>query len=453
MMAATSLRGDQTSANQADGTHAPGRVGIQAAFTETRSLSVSLAAPLSPEDQQVQSMDDVSPSKWHLGHVTWFFENFLLIPLSPGYQPFHPRFGYIFNSYYEAVGPRHARHRRGLLTRPALADVLAYRAHVDTAMMDLMEGLAESQWPSAAAMIDLGIHHEQQHQELLLTDIKHVLGVQPLSPAYRDDLPEPAHVDRGGDDRPSRRFIGVPGGEHEIGHGGDGFCFDNETPHHKVWLEDFALAAGPVTNGDFLSFIEDGGYETAAHWLADGWAWVQAGAGNLEGTMAPLYWRQQDGEWWEFTLGGRRRLDPGAPVCHLTYFEADAFARFAGKRLPTEAEWEIATATHGHKLEETANSLAAGNLHPIAGKLLGDGFSGLFGDVWEWTASAYAPYPGFRPSVGAVGEYNGKFMVSQLVLKGGSCVTPPGHVRASYRNFFYPHQNWQFTGLRLAEDG
>ena len=427
------------------------RAGLIAAFAGTRTLSTTLAAPLSAEDQQVQSMDDVSPTKWHLGHVTWFFETFLLIPWVPDYRPFHPQFGYIFNSYYEAVGPRHARPRRGLLTRPPLADVLAYRDHVDRAMADFMDSVSKEDWREAAPLITLGIHHEQQHQELLLTDIKHVLGVQPLAPPYRGDLPEAAAG--GGREAAAPRFVGVSGGEYEIGHAGDGFCFDNETPRHRVLLEDFALAAVPVTNGEFLAFIADGGYGAPVHWLADGWAWVQAGGGNLEGAMAPLYWRKQDGEWWEFTLGGLRPLDPAAPVSHLTYYEADAYARYAGKRLPTEAEWEAAAAVHCPEPGTAANLLAAGNLHPVAPASERDGISGLFGDVWEWTQSAYAPYPGFRAAEGAVGEYNGKFMVSQMVLKGGSCATPAGHVRASYRNFFYPHQNWQFTGLRLAEDG
>lgn len=450
-MAATSLNGETTVKDQKVAAALPARGAALEAFTETRSRSVALAAPLSAEDQQVQSMDDTSPAKWHLGHVTWFFETFLLTPLVSHYQPFHPRFGYIFNSYYEAVGPHHARPRRGLLTRPPLADVMAYRAHVDDGMTGLMETMPDSEWGGAAALITLGIHHEQQHQELLLTDIKHALGVQPLAPAYRDDLPEPAGF---GSDRPSPPgFLGVTGGEYEIGHGGDGFCFDNETPVHRVRVEDFSLARRPVTNGAFLAFIEDGGYETAAHWLSDGWAWVQGGGGNIYGDMAPLYWQKRDDGWWEFTLGGPRRLDQGAPVCHLTYYEADAFARYAGKRLPTEAEWEIAANFHRRGARGAANMMAAGNLHPVSRDIDNKGFCQLFGDVWEWTASAYGPYPGFRPAAGAAGEYNGKFMVNQLVLRGGSCVTPPGHIRASYRNFFYPHQNWQFTGMRLAEDG
>ncbi len=447
-MAATSLRreGKREGASATDARAE--RAALGAAFRATRGLSLDLSGPLSPEDQQVQSMDDVSPTKWHLAHVTWFFETFLAIPHLPGYTPFHPRFGYLFNSYYEAVGPRHARPRRGLLTRPPLADVLAYRAHVDAAMGRLIEEADAATWAGIAPLITLGIHHEQQHQELILTDIKHVLGGQPLAPAYRADLP-PAG-DAG--DAPPLRFIPLEGGEVEIGHGGAGFAFDNETPRHRVRIEDCALASRPVTNGDYLAFVEAGGYATATLWLADGWAWVQAGGGNLEGEWAPLYWRKRDGAWWEFTLGGERPLDLSAPVAHLTYFEADAYARFADARLPTEAEWETAAASVTAGDVEAANLLAAGNLHPLAPRAGSGGFAGLIGDTWEWTRSAYAPYPGYRPAPGAVGEYNGKFMVSQLVLKGGSCATPPGHIRTSYRNFFYPHQNWQFTGLRLARD-
>lgn len=428
----------------------PEREAVLAAYRETRARTEALARPLAPEDQQAQSMDDASPTKWHLAHVTWFFETFLLAPFVSAYEPFHPDYGYIFNSYYESVGPRHARPRRGLLTRPPLADVMAYRTYVDEAMARLIEDLSGNRWAEAAGLVVLGIHHEQQHQELLLTDIKHAFGVQPLRPAYRDDLPVPGPSPALPPGRP--RFCRIAGGEYEIGHDGRGFCFDNETPRHHVRIEDFELARRPVTNGEFAAFIEARGYETATLWLADGWAWVQDGGGNLDGDHAPLYWRKRDGEWWDFALGGPQPLDSAAPAAHLTYYEADAFARFAGYRLPTEAEWEVAAA-RGPGTQDTANLMAAGYLQPMARKAEGEGLDQLYGDVWEWTASAYAPYPGFRPRAGAVGEYNGKFMVNQMVLKGGSCATPPGHIRASYRNFFYPHQNWQFTGLRLAADG
>ncbi|MDX1483859.1 MAG: ergothioneine biosynthesis protein EgtB [Alphaproteobacteria bacterium] len=450
-MAATSLDPDKVPQGEESQCGAPDRTRLKEAFLATRALSIELARPLSAEDQQVQSMDDASPSKWHLGHVTWFFETFLLLPLAPGYAPFHPRFGYIFNSYYEAVGPRHARPQRGLLTRPPLTEVHAYRDHVDAAMVGLVDSAADDVWTAAAPLIELGIHHEQQHQELLLTDIKHALGGQPLAPAYREDLP--ARREGRAPGAGLTRFIAHEGGDYAIGHDGDGFAFDNETPRHRVRVRDFVLAQRAVTNAEYLAFIEGGGYETPTLWLADGWAWVEGGAGNLEGELAPLYWRRRDGEWWEYTLGGELPLDPTAPVSHLTYYEADAYARFAGKRLPTEAEWEVAAAHAAPSPEKGANLLAAGHLHPIAQSLQDDAVSGLFGDVWEWTSSAYGPYPGFRPAAGAVGEYNGKFMVNQLVLKGGSAVTPPGHIRASYRNFFYPHQNWQMTGLRLADDG
>jgi ergothioneine biosynthesis protein EgtB len=411
-------------------------------YRAVRATSLALAAPLSAEDQQVQSMPDVSPTKWHLAHVTWFFETFLLAPHADGYRAFHPRYGYLFNSYYEAVGPRHERPRRGLLTRPGLDEIHAYRGHVDDAMAELIAGAPTRAWPDIAALTELGLNHEQQHQELLLTDIKHVLGCNPLRPAYREDLAAP------GPAAPPQVWLEVAGGLHEIGHDGDGFAFDNEGPAHKVHLEDFRLAARPVGNGEYLAFIEDGGYRTAAHWLSDGWATV-----NAEGWEAPLYWRRVEGAWREFTLGGERPLDPAAPVAHLSFYEAAAYAAWAGKRLPTEAEWEVAARAFAVDPDDPrANLMAAGLYQPRAAE--GSGAARprqMIGDVWEWTASAYGPYPGFRPGAGAIGEYNGKFMCNQMVLRGGSCATPPGHLRLTYRNFFYPHQRWQFTGLRLAD--
>ncbi len=432
---------------------AAAREDLAARYRAVRATSVALAAPLAPEDQQVQSMPDCSPAKWHLGHVSWFFETFVLGPYAAGHAPFHPDYGYVFNSYYEQVGPRHARPARGLLTRPPLADVMAYRAHVDDACARLIETSDDATLAAIAPLVTLGLHHEQQHQELLLTDIKHAFASQPLFPAYRADLPAGPPADRRA--APPPGVVGFAGGVHAVGHDGAGFAFDNETPRHEVLLADFRLAARPVTNGEFLDFIEDGGYRRAALWLADGWAWVEAGGANLWGAAAPMYWRCRDGAWEEFTLAGWRPLDRAAPACHLSYFEADAYARCVGARLPSEAEWEVAARLSG-AAEAGANLLAAGRLHPAA-DMPGDGTGAgglrrMFGDVWEWTASAYQPYPGFRPAAGAVGEYNGKFMVSQLVLRGGSCATPPGHIRASYRNFFYPHQSWQFTGLRLAAD-
>lgn len=421
-------------------------------YDKVRALSLSLAARLTPEDQQVQTMADVSPTKWHLAHTAWFFETFLVQPLLPGYTPFHPRYGYLFNSYYEAVGPRHARARRGDLSRPPVADIVAYRQHVDAAMRRLMAGNAMAR---AAPLIELGLHHEQQHQELLLMDIKHVFGSNPLAPVYAEDAVSPPRVTA-----TPLAFADFAGGRHEIGaRDRGGFAFDNETPRHAVQLADYRLATRPVTNGEYLEFIRDGGYSQPAHWLSDGWSWVQTNA-----ITAPLYWRA-DGDdtarassWREFTLGGERPLDLAAPVCHVSYYEADAYARWSGHRLPTEAEWEVAAVTElaGRDLEEGANQVGSGRWHPAAPAASSGAASRLMqmiGDVWEWTASAYLPYPGYRPSAGAVGEYNGKFMINQMVLRGGCALTPPGHVRASYRNFFYPHQRWQMAGLRLASDG
>ncbi len=420
--------------------HEASRIRLARRYGEVRALSEKLAAPLSPEDQQVQSMPDVSPTKWHLAHVTWFFETFVLIPHLPAYTPFDPAYGYLFNSYYEGVGNRHPRPDRGLLSRPSVAEVIAYRAHVDEAMSRLFETLPDRAWPEPGELIELGLNHEQQHQELLLMDIKHVLSRNPLRPAYRP--------------RNTREAVTAPGmswTEHEgglgrLGDDGTGFAFDNERPRHRVVLEDFRLADRAVTNGEYRAFVEDGGYEDPLLWLADGWATVQA-----EGWEAPLYWREADGERSEFTLAGETALDDDAPVCHVSHYEAAAYAVWAGKRLPTEAEWEAAAPAMD---EESANLLATDRLHPAAATA--NGHSGprqMIGDVWEWTASPYIAYPGFRTSPGAVGEYNGKFMSNQMVLRGGCCATPPGHVRVTYRNFFYPHQRWPFTGIRLAEDG
>ena len=409
-------------------------------YAEIRELSETLASPLSPEDQQVQSMPDVSPTKWHLAHVTWFFETFVLAPHLSGYAPFDAAFGYLFNSYYEGVGERHPRPDRGLLSRPPLAEVIAYRAHVDAAMGRLFGTLSDDAWAEPGELIELGLNHEQQHQELLLMDIKHVLSRNPLRPAYRPRNPrEPVTA-------PELGWTGNEGGLGRLGDDGAGFAFDNERPRHRVVLEDFHLADRAVTNGEYRAFVEDGGYRDPLLWLADGWATVRA-----EGWEAPLYWRETDGGWSEFTLAGEVPLDDDAPVCHVSHYEAAAYATWAGRRLPTEAEWEAAAPAVE---EDSANLLAADRLHPAAAN--GNGRSGprqMIGDVWEWTASPYVAYPGFRTSPGAVGEYNGKFMSNQMVLRGGCCATPPGHIRATYRNFFYPHQRWPFTGIRLADDG
>jgi ergothioneine biosynthesis protein EgtB len=411
-------------------------------FRAVRAQTVALAAPLSAEDQQVQSMPDVSPTKWHLAHVSWFFETFLLEPELPGYTAFDPRFGFLFNSYYEAVGARWPRPERGLLSRPSLDEVLAYRRHVDDAMADLIGRADDEAWARIAPLLELGLHHEQQHQELILMDIKHVFSRNPLAPAY---VPARARVAA---QAPPQEWVRLDGGLVEIGHGGEGFAFDNEGPRHKVWLEPFALAARLSTCGEYLAFIEDGGYDRPDLWLSEGWAMVRA-----EAWRAPLYWMQEeDGERRLFTLSGLRRLDPAEPVCHLSFYEADAFARWSGRRLPTEAEWELAARTLPDDGQPPTGALAdSGLFHPQPAAPT-SGLRQMIGDLWEWTASPYAPYPRYRPAAGAIGEYNGKFMSNQMVLRGGAAVTPADHVRATYRNFFPPAARWAFSGVRLADD-
>jgi ergothioneine biosynthesis protein EgtB len=406
------------------------------AYTAVRSLSTALAAPLSDADATAQSMPDASPAKWHLAHTSWFFETFVLRDHVPGYRAYDDRFAFLFNSYYEAEGPRHDRPRRGLLTRPPLAEVLRYRAHVDAALVAALPGL-----PAAArALIALGLHHEQQHQELLLTDILHLMAQNPLQPALHRFVNQMPVTMPG----PIRWIEGAVGAV-AIGHGGEGFAFDCEGPRHAVLLTPHALAHRPVTNGEWMEFIADGGYADPRHWLSDGWAWVRA-----EGVEAPLYWRREEAGWTRFGHDGRHPVNPAAPVTHVSLYEADAYASWAGARLPTEAEWESAAAS----LDPLAgNQLDRGGMAPRPRACESDcELSQMFGDVWEWTGSAYRPYPAFRAAPGVVGEYNGKFMSGQFVLRGGSCATPRGHVRASYRNFFYPHQRWQFTGVRLAKD-
>jgi len=414
----------------------PGQDALAERYRAVRALTQALAAPLSDADATVQSMPDASPAKWHLAHVSWFFETFVLRDHVEGYRPFDDRFAYLFNSYYEAEGPRHARPMRGMLTRPSLSEVRAYRAHVDAALLAAMPHLPEA----ACTLVTLGLQHEQQHQELLLTDLQHLLSLNPIAPALFDaprampaPVPGPLHWIEGRE------------GLVEIGDDGKtGFAFDCEGPRHKVFLRPHALAHRPITNGEWIGFIEDGGYHDPALWLSDGWAWVQA-----EGIEAPLYWQRGEQGWIRFGLDGRQPVNPAAPACHISLYEADAYASWAGARLPTEAEWESAALniapTSGEQLDGAACP------RPRAAED-GTSLTQMFGDVWEWTGSAYRPYPGFRTAPGAVGEYNGKFMSGQFVLKGGSCATPRGHVRASYRNFFHPHQRWQFTGLRLAKD-
>jgi ergothioneine biosynthesis protein EgtB len=406
------------------------------ALREVRERTEALAAPLSAEDACVQSMPDASPAKWHLAHTSWFFEHFVLADRLPGYVRFNECYEFLYNSYYYSVGQMHLRPCRGLITRPSLEDIRAYRHYVQEALDRLLR--ASGGDAEVEGLVTLGLHHEQQHQELLLTDIKHLFAQSPLLPAYVEGSPPPR------DPAASAEPLGwIPGpaGIVEIGHAGTRFAFDNETPRHRVLLEEHALGSRLVTNGEFREFIADGGYGEPALWLSDGWSKVVA-----EGWNRPLYW-QEDLER-EFTLAGVRVLHPAEPVVHLSYFEADAFARWAGCRLPTEFEWEAAAA----QLPVEGHLAGSGSIHPRPAGT-GTGLQQLYGDAWEWTASPYAPYPGFRPLTGSLGEYNGKFMCSQMVLRGGSCATPSGHIRPSYRNFFYPHQRWQFAGVRLARDG
>jgi ergothioneine biosynthesis protein EgtB len=402
-------------------------------YLAVRDLTLALAAPLSAEDCAIQSMPDASPVKWHLGHTTWFFETFVLRPHLSGYREFDVAYRVLFNSYYNAVGEKHPRPERGMLSRPSLDEVLAYRRHVDDAMLALRPG------DECAALVELGLHHEQQHQELILTDLKHLFSRNPLKPAYQKQWPLTPIRAR------EPRWIGFAGGLCEIGHAGAQFCFDNETPRHRVWLDPFEMASHPVTHGDFIRFIDDGGYRRPELWLAAGWDTVVG-----RGWQAPQYWEHRGAEWRTFTLHGEAAVDPNTPICHVSFYEAEAFARWADARLPTEAEWEVAAAN----MPRTGNFLESGALHPLA--LREDPRPGelaqAFGDVWEWTRSDYGPYPGFKPAAGAVGEYNGKFMCGQYVLRGGSCATPESHVRATYRNFFPPEARWQFSGLRLARD-
>lgn len=396
-------------------------------FLAIRALTERLAAPLSAEDQTVQSMPDTSPTKWHLAHTTWFFESFVLQPYARGYRVFDPAYEYLFNSYYEAVGPRHPRPLRGTITRPGVAEILAYRRHVTDAMAELIaEG--GNAW---AAIVELGLNHEQQHQELLLMDAKHLLSLNPLRPAYapakRSEVESTAPL----------QWLHFKGGLTETGHDGQGFAFDNEGPRHRVWVEPFALASRLVTCGEFSAFVEDGGYRRPEFWLSAGWDCVSQRA-----WQAPLYW--QDGQ--IFTLSGVRPMQPDEPVCHVSAYEAAAYAKWAGKRLPREAEWEMAASDAGL----AGNTLETGQFHPRSAR--GSGLVQMIGDVWEWTASPYVAYPGYRESPGAIGEYNGKFMTNQMVLRGGCAVTPGDHLRITYRNFFPPDARWMFGGIRLAED-
>jgi ergothioneine biosynthesis protein EgtB len=410
----------------------PGLTRLGSRFRLVRGASRALAEPLTPEDYVVQSMPDASPVKWHLAHTTWFFEEFVLQHAVPDYKFHDDQFRFLFNSYYNSVGPMHSRPQRGLLSRPTVEQVMEYRERIDERMSDLLQ---RDDLPDAIRdTVVLGLNHEQQHQELLLTDIKHLFSCNPLLPAY--------HRETGAQRRtaPNLAWQRFDGGLVEIGNSGEGFCFDNELPRHRTYTDAFSLANRAVTNGEYLEFVRAGGYEEAGHWLSDGWATVQR-----EGWKRPIYWAPSLEQ--EFTLTGLRELNPASPACHLSYYEADAFARWAGARLPTEVEWELAcgqVAIRGNFVENR-------RWHPEA-PAPEKGVLQMFGDIWEWTGSAYAAYPGFKPAAGALGEYNGKFMVNQLVLRGGSCATPISHIRSTYRNFFTPGARWQFTGLRLARD-
>jgi ergothioneine biosynthesis protein EgtB len=383
------------------------------AFRRVRLETERRAAPLSAEDQAIQSMPDASPTKWHCAHTTWFFETFLVRPNNPDYKVYDERFAFLFNSYYVTAGPRHARPKRGLITRPSAAEVAAYRAHVDAAVETLIAEASAAALPEILRILEIGLNHEEQHQELMLTDILHAFAQNPTGPAYDTNWQPPQASPKGG-------YVELPEGIHTIGHQTDGYCFDNEGPSHRVLVGPVRIARSLVTNGEWLEFIKDGGYANPALWLSDGWAAVQN-----EGWQAPGHWQDRDGEWRQRTLAGLKPIDPAAPVMHVSYYEADAFARWAGKHLPTEQEWEVA-ARQGALNDAT-------------------------GIVWQWTRSSYSPYPGFVPCDGALGEYNGKFMVNQMVLRGSSLATPDGHTRVTYRNFFYPPARWQFSGLRLAD--
>ncbi len=407
-------------------------------YSDTRRITERLCAPLATEDYVVQAMPDVSPAKWHLAHVTWFFETFILERHLPGYETFNPEFKLLFNSYYNSAGPQYFRPHRGHLSRPTVEEVYEYRTHVDRAVSGLVELTGPQQLPEIGTLMAVGANHEQQHQELLLTDIKYNLGVNPLRPAYHArELPR-------GQKAPLLRWIELDGGEHEIGHQGDGFAFDNEGPRHAVHLRPYRLASRPVTNGEFIEFMEDEGYQRWDLWLSQGWETVRA-----QQWTAPLYWERRGDTWWTQTLSGMSRIDNHAPVTHVSYYEADAYARWSGRRLPTEHEWEHAA--EGVRMQ--GNLQESGLYQPVPADGNGHAIKQMIGDVWEWTQSPYTPYPGFQPWEGDLGEYNGKFMVNQMVLRGGSCVTPRSHIRISYRNFFPPDARWQFSGLRLADDG
>ena len=417
-------------------------------FGAVRDATVALAAPLSEADCQVQSMPDASPVKWHLAHTTWFFETFVLERHEADFKPFHPAFRVLFNSYYQGIGAQHPRAERGLVTRPGLAEVLRYRRAVDERMRALLDQPGCEDQAQLQDLVALGLHHEQQHQELILTDLKHLLSRNPIDPVYTTNWPLSPVVSTAHD------WVAFDGGLCTLGHDGEAFAFDNEAPAHRVWLEPYALGNRLVTHGEWLEFIDDGGYREPRWWLSAGWAWLQQ-----QGIEAPLYWRSRDGQWSSFTLHGLVQTDPRTPIVHVSHYEADAYARWRGAqtgealRLPTEFEWEHAARRHEARTLPAANFVESRALHPMPlGRRIEGATMQIFGDAWEWTSSSYGPYPGYHPSEGAVGEYNGKFMANQYVLRGGSCATPRSHIRASYRNFFPSEARWQFSGVRLARD-
>jgi len=420
------------------GTQSASKAYFAEQYQSVRRFTEHLCEPLATEDYVIQSIPDVSPTKWHIAHVTWFWETFLLLPALPGYQSLHPQYAYLFNSYYNTLGQRHCRPKRGLISRPTVKETYAYRHYVDEHVLELLEQLDEGRFTELTPIMTLGLHHEQQHQELMLTDIKHVFSCNPLNPAYIERTPtSPASI-------PTVEWMSFPEGLHWIGHEGDGFAFDNEGPRHRQFVQSFQLASRLVTNGDYLEFMEDGGYDNPLLWLSEGWATVQQ-----EEWQAPLYWEKRNGQWWMMTLSGLREVDKAEPVCHVSYFEADAYARWVDARLPTEAEWEVAAQgvpVEGHFVESGRYHPAPLDASTSAGKL-----AQMYGDVWQWTQSSYAPYPNFKPGPGAVGEYNGKFMCNQYVLRGGSCATSRSHTRSTYRNFFPANAQWQFMGIRLAK--
>ncbi|WP_460879295.1 ergothioneine biosynthesis protein EgtB [Pontibacter rugosus] len=415
---------------------APASQGILRQYEYVRGYTEAICKPLEPEDTVVQPIVDVSPPKWHMAHTSWFFETFVLTPYLPGYKVFHEQFSYLFNSYYNAVGSRVQRDQRSTLTRPPLRDIYAYRQYVDKHMQQLLHTIDDRVFEELQPVLALGLQHEQQHQELLITDIKYILSTNPMLPVYT-----PRAVPKKALGAVEAKFLEVPGGKYKIGYTGDEFCFDNELGVHEVLVQDFEIMNRLVTNGEYLAFMNDGGYSDFRHWLDEGFALV-----NRDQLQAPLYWVKQENEWHRYTMHGLEKVDPDEPVCHISFYEADAYANWAGKRLLTEFEWEASQVYP----PATGNFIESGILEPVAADPDTDGLQQLYGDVWEWTYSAYHPYPGFEKAPGAIGEYNGKFMLNQMVLRGGSCATSESHIRPTYRNFFHPDKRWQYNGIRLA---